>query len=109
MKLGKEFIDNYANFGDKYVTMEIPFISNQHAEGFFQAIMKCQTLANLKGNFTILATSAVIVGFNYEFADSETKEHIENVFELFSGLIMIEYYNQRDQAEIMEIQFSTAG
>jgi len=109
MKLGKEFIETYVVFGDNTVTVEIPFISNQNAEGFLQAIGKCQTLANLKGNFTVLATSAVIVGFTYDFADNESKEYIENILEVFSGIIMMEYYNQRDTAEIMEIQLAMAA
>lgn len=109
MKLGKEFIETYVVFGDNTVTVEIPFISNQNAEGFLQAIGKCQTLANLKGNFTILATSAVIVGFNYDFADHETKEYIQSILEVFSGMIMMHYYNQRDKEEIMQIQLAMAA
>lgn len=109
MKLGKEFIADYATFGDNYVNVEIPFISNENAEGFFQALGKCQTLAKLKGTFTILATSSVIVGFNYDFGENESREHIESVLEIFSGMIMIQYYNQRDKAEIMEIQFAVAA
>ena len=109
MKLGIEFLAEYATFDENSVTVEIPFISNQNAEGFFQALGKCQTLAKLKGAFTILATSSVIVGFIYNFGKNESREHIESVLEVFSGMIMTQYYNQRDKAEIMEIQFAVAA
>jgi hypothetical protein len=51
----------------------------------------------------------VIVGFTYNFGPGETREYIENILEIFSGLIMIQYLNQRDKAEIMEIQLGIAA
>lgn len=109
MKLGKEFVDAYANFTDYKVVVEIPFISNQYAEEFLQSLGKCYFQAKLRGNLTILATSAVIVGFSYDFAKNETREYVENILEVFSGLIMIRYYDQRDKSEIMEIPLALAA
>jgi hypothetical protein len=109
MKLGKEFIDAYATFDKNSVMVEIPFISNAYFDGFVQTLTKCRKNANFKGDFTILATRTVIVGFTYNFGPGETREYIENILEIFSGLIMIQYLNQRDKAEIMEIQLGIAA
>ena len=109
MKLGKEFMTEYATFGNNTVNVEIPFISNIYADGFMKAVVKCQTMAKLKGTFSILCTPTVIVGFRYDFGKNETREYIESIFEIFSGLIMIEYYNQRDKVDIMEIPLAIAA
>lgn len=109
MKLGKEFVDAYADFSANAVTVEIPFISTKHGDDFIETLSKSAAKAKLKGNFTILATSAVIVGFTYDFAENETREYIEEILEILSGLIMMRYYDQRDNAEIMEIQLAIAA
>jgi hypothetical protein len=109
MIIGKEFVEAYADFSEDSVIVEIPFISNAYADDFFKSLTKCYIKAKLKGNFTILATSEVIVGFCYDFGKNESKEYIEQIFEIFSAMIMMEYYNQRDQAEVMEIQFALAA
>jgi len=109
MKLGKEFVANYADFSEGSVIVEIPFISNAYADDFFKSLTKCYIQARLKGSFTILATSEVIVGFCYDFGKNESKEYIEQRLEIFSSLIMIRYYDQRDNAEIMEIPFAIAA
>ena len=109
MILGKEFVDAYADFSDSSVIVEIPFICNSFADEFFKSLSKCYIQARLKGNFTILASTEVIVGFRYDFGKSERKEYIEQILEIFSGLIMMRYYDQRDNAEIMEIQLAVAA
>lgn len=109
MKLGKEFLEEYAEFSEDSVTIEIPFINVKFFESFGKKLGKAVTLAKLKGNFTLHATQEVIVGFKYDFGPGETKEYLEQVFEIFSAMIMMEYYNQRDQAEVMEIQFALAA
>ena len=109
MKIGKEFVEAYADFSDKAVVVEIPFISNVYADEFFKSLSKCHIQAGLKGNFTILATSELIVGFCYEFGKNESKKYIEQILEIFSGLIMMRYYDQRDKSEIMEIPFAIAA
>ena len=109
MKLGKEFVDAYADFSTNAVTVEIPFISTEHGDDFIAMITKSAIQANLKGNFTILTTPAVIVGFTYDFAGNETREYIEIILEILSGLIMMRYYDQRDKAEIIEVQLAIAA
>lgn len=109
MKIGKEFIDAYADFSDDGVLVEIPFISNAYADDFIKSLTKCSLKARLKGKFTILATSEVIVGFCYDFGKNESKKYIEQILEIFSGVIMMHYYNQRDNAEIMEMELAMAA
>jgi hypothetical protein len=109
MKLGKEFVKAYADFSDNGVVVEIPFICNEYAGEFFKSLGKCYMQAKLKGNFTVLATSKVIVGFCYDYAENETREYVEKILEVFSGLIMMRYYDQLDKSEVMEIPFAIAA
>lgn len=109
MKLGQEFLEEYAEFSKDSVSIEIPFISVKFFESFGKKLGKAATLSKLNGNFTLFATKEVIVGFKYDFGPGETREYLEQVFEIFSAMIMMEYYKQRDPAEIMEIQFALAA
>lgn len=109
MKLGKEFVKAYADFSDNGVVVEIPFICHEYADEFFKSLGKCYIQAELKGNFTVLATSEVIVGFCYDYAENETRKYVEKILEVFSGLIMMRYYDQRDKSEVMEISFAIAA
>ena len=109
MKLGKEFLEEYAEFREDSVLIEIPFINVKFFDSFGKKLAKAMTLAKLKGNLTLHATSEVIVGFRYDFGPGETREYLERIFEIISGIFFIEYYDQRDKAEIMEIQFAVAA
>ena len=109
MKLGKEFLEEYAEFSEDSVLIEIPFINVKFFESFTKKLAKAMTLAQLKGNFTLHATREMLVGFKYDFGPGETREYLERIFEIISGMFFMEYYDQRDKAEIMEIQFAVAA
>jgi hypothetical protein len=109
MQFTENYLDEYAFFEKDSVTVEIPFINNTYFEDLAKPFIKVLLKGALKGNLCFLTTEQLVIGFRYEYGQSENIETIKNILLIIMTSVFRTYYDQRDTSDVQDVHLAIAA